>query len=233
MILSKRERANSVDVFLKDGSFSEQSINSSVDSFAKDEETIIASEKSEGDRSFEKLLKRVEEGDAEAQNELFSYRGIRTRKRILWYSAIIILLFVVGAIFFWPFKSKPTNSSKIEIISESEKTCRIVAEIQYDNQGRTSILPYVSTELTGSYSIPEKIDGYTVTEIGDYAFRYTQIRQITIPRTVTSIGNRAFANSKLHEIKLEKNIEKIGNNAFYMCKNTRPNKVGLFNLMQD
>ena len=225
MILSKRERANSVDVFLKDGSFSEQSINSSVDSFAKDEETIIASEKSEGDRSFEKLLKRVEEGDAEAQNELFSYRGIRTRKRILWYSAIIILLFVVGAIFFWPFKSKPTNSSKIEIISESEKTCRIVAEIQYDNQGRTSILPYVSTELTGSYSIPEKIDGYTVTEIGDYAFRYTQIRQITIPRTVTSIGNRAFANSKLHEIKLEKNIEKIGNNAFYMCQNLEYVKV--------
>ena len=313
MMVSKRERAKSVDAFLKKVSSSEQRINSSDESFTKDEETIIASEESEGDHSFKMLLKRAEEGDAEAQNELgdcyyygkkvgenrdlafmwymmaakqgnpeaqfnvgwcytrgkgtdidnekayewykksaaqgnadaqhylshlkkventkspntpsVSHKESRSRKRIVWCSVIIILLFVVGAILFLPFKSKPTNSSKIEIISESEKTCRIVAEIQYDSQGRASILPYISTELTGSYSIPEKIDGYTVTEIGDYAFRYTQIREITIPRTVTSIGNRAFANSKLHEIKLEKNIEKIGHNAFYMCQNLEYVKI--------
>lgn len=70
MKVSKRERANSVDVFLKEVSFSEQSINSSDESFTKDEETIIASEESEGDHSFKMLLKRAEEGDAEAQNEL-------------------------------------------------------------------------------------------------------------------------------------------------------------------
>ena len=69
MKVSKRDRANSVDVFLKDGSFSEQSINSSVDSFAKNEETIIASDE-EDEIPFEILQKRAEEGNAEAQNEL-------------------------------------------------------------------------------------------------------------------------------------------------------------------
>ena len=72
MQVSKRERAKSVDVFLKEVSFSEQSINTSVESVAKDEETIIASEELERDRSFEMLLKRAESGDAEAQEILIS-----------------------------------------------------------------------------------------------------------------------------------------------------------------
>ena len=69
MKVSKRERAKNVDVFLKDASFSEQSTNFSVDSVVTDEETIIASEGNE-EVPFEILLKRAEEGDAEAQNEL-------------------------------------------------------------------------------------------------------------------------------------------------------------------
>lgn len=49
MKVSKRERAKCVDVFLKDNSFSEQRTSSSVESFAKDEETIIASVIKEND----------------------------------------------------------------------------------------------------------------------------------------------------------------------------------------
>lgn len=161
-----------------------------------------------------------------------SHKESRTRKRIVWYSAIIILLFVVGAILLCPFNSF-SNSSKIEIISEQEKTCRIVAEIQDDNQGPTKILPFINADLTGSYSIPEKIDGYTVTEIGDYAFQYTQIRQIIIPKTVKSIGNRAFANSKLHDITIEKNIETIGHKAFYMCQNLEHVKIESCPIIED
>ena len=60
MMVSKRERAKSVDVFLKDASFSEQSTNFSVDSVITDEETIIASDE-EGGVPFDILLKRAEE----------------------------------------------------------------------------------------------------------------------------------------------------------------------------
>lgn len=89
MKVSKRERANSVDVFLKEVSFSEHSINSNVDSVVTDEETIIASE--EDEVPFEMLLKRAEEGDAEAQNELGDcyYYGEKVEENkdqaFIWY----------------------------------------------------------------------------------------------------------------------------------------------------
>lgn len=69
MQVSKRERAKNVDVFLKEVSFPEQRKDSSVNSVVSDEETIIASDE-EDDVPFEILLKRAEDGDAEAQNEL-------------------------------------------------------------------------------------------------------------------------------------------------------------------
>ena len=90
MKVSKLERAKSVDVFLKGGSFPEQRIYSTSDSAAKDEETIIASDK-EDEVPFEILLKLAEEGDAEAQNELGDcyYFGEKIEEDIdqavIWY----------------------------------------------------------------------------------------------------------------------------------------------------
>ena len=90
MMVSKRERAKSVDAFLKKVSSSEQRINSSDESFTKDEETLIASEGNE-DIPFEILLKLAEEGDAEAQNELGDcyYFGEKIEEDIdqavIWY----------------------------------------------------------------------------------------------------------------------------------------------------
>ena len=90
MKVSKRERLKSVDVFLKEGFFPEQRTNSTVESAAKDEETIIASDK-EDEVPFEILLKLAEEGDAEAQNELGDcyYFGEKIEEDIdqavIWY----------------------------------------------------------------------------------------------------------------------------------------------------
>ena len=56
MKVSKLDRAKSVDLFLKDGSFLEQRINSVIDSAAKDEETIIASEKTKEKTPFEQSV---------------------------------------------------------------------------------------------------------------------------------------------------------------------------------
>ena len=54
------------------------------------------------------------------------------------------------------------------------------------------------TDYTGDESvinIPETIDGYKVTSIGDEAFyRYISLTTITIPNSVTSIGRNAFQN---------------------------------------
>ncbi len=75
---------------------------------------------------------------------------------------------------------------------------------------------------TGSSSnvvIPEKIDGYTVTVIGDDAFKGNVIvTSVTIPDTVTSIGNNVFDGcTKLSQVNLPKNLQSIDWRAFADC----------------
>ncbi|MCX6867521.1 MAG: leucine-rich repeat domain-containing protein, partial [Verrucomicrobia bacterium] len=41
--------------------------------------------------------------------------------------------------------------------------------------------------------IPESIDGFTVTGIGDWAFAGCGLTSVTIPASITSIGNQAFS----------------------------------------
>ncbi|MBQ7145176.1 MAG: leucine-rich repeat protein [Lachnospiraceae bacterium] len=60
-------------------------------------------------------------------------------------------------------------------------------------------------------TIPETIDGKTVTGIGYGVFQdRTEIQQINIPDSVTSIGNHAFANTGLTSLALPKSLEEIG-----------------------
>ena len=62
-----------------------------------------------------------------------------------------------------------------------------------EDSGNATITGYTGgdTEVT----IPDSIDGYTVTAIGDDAFSgNTDIVSVTIPGSITSIGNSAFQN---------------------------------------
>ena len=70
-----------------------------------------------------------------------------------------------------------------------------------------------------SFTVPEKIGGKTVTEIGDYAFRrYTKIRRLTLPDSVTRIGKQAFERHRLLEwIRFGKGLREIGDGAFSNC----------------
>lgn len=64
------------------------------------------------------------------------------------------------------------------------------------------ILSDGTAEITGysgsdtCLTIPNEINGYTVTSIGDSAFfEHSNITSITIPDSVTSIGSEAFINT--------------------------------------
>ena len=74
---------------------------------------------------------------------------------------------------------------------------------------------YVGTEVI----IPDKIDGYLVTGIGQYAFSgCTHITSITIPNSVTNIGVHAFSGcTGLTSIDLPDHLNSIGSYAFYNC----------------
>lgn len=68
-------------------------------------------------------------------------------------------------------------------------------------------------------SIPAKLDGYTVVEIGKEAFIDNDfLKTVVIPDTVTKIGAKAFLDCDgLASVTLSKNVTSIGYYAFYDC----------------
>lgn len=70
------------------------------------------------------------------------------------------------------------------------------------------------------YIVLGQIDGYTVTAIGDDAFRgYEYLEGIEIPNTVTSIGKYAFSNCKaLTSVVIPDSVTTLGDEAFSGCE---------------
>ncbi|MFB2514906.1 leucine-rich repeat protein [Lysinibacillus sp. OTC-L20] len=67
---------------------------------------------------------------------------------------------------------------------------------------------------TKDVTIPPTIDGQAVTSIGDSAFRYNQLTNVTIPSSVTSIGDSAFAYNQLTNVTIPSSVTNIGEFAF-------------------
>ena len=67
--------------------------------------------------------------------------------------------------------------------------------------------------------IPARLDGYTVTRIGNLAFaKNMNIQSVTFPKRVTKIGRKAFKGCEnLKKIKFSDNIHTIEREAFYLC----------------
>lgn len=67
--------------------------------------------------------------------------------------------------------------------------------------------------------VPNKIDGYTVTGVGDRAFLgCTSLTSITIPDSVTSIGSSAFAGcTSLESVTIPDSVTSIDGYAFSGC----------------
>lgn len=70
----------------------------------------------------------------------------------------------------------------------------------------------------GKVIIPERVENYTVTKIGDYAFSSRSLTNVEIPNTVTEIGEGAFNDCRdLESIEIPNSVTKIGDYAFYRC----------------
>ena len=68
--------------------------------------------------------------------------------------------------------------------------------------------------------IPETIDGYTVTVLGDHLFQYSDIQTVTIPATVRRIERYAFSwCNSLTKVLLHAGMEIICEYAFVDCYN--------------
>ncbi len=91
------------------------------------------------------------------------------------------------------------------------------------------------TDYYGYYSsldIPSEIDGYTVTEIGDWAFSNKNFYTVTMPDTITKVGRYVFQGChNLTEVDLSENLTEIAYSMFSGCDHltsiTIPDKVTL------
>ena len=107
-----------------------------------------------------------------------------------------------------------------------------IAEVTYQ---KTNSYGEGISDYSGSVTIPEifTYEGimYSVTNIGDYAFRgCTGLTSVTIPNSVTSIGIYAFYGcSGLTSVTIPNSVTSIGEAAFRDCKSltsvTIPNSV--------
>ncbi|MCI5727383.1 MAG: leucine-rich repeat protein [Clostridium sp.] len=79
------------------------------------------------------------------------------------------------------------------------------------------ISKYIGNE--SSVNIPESINNYPVTEIGDSAFKGNfSIKNVEIPDGVKNIGDYAFNDcTALESITIPESVEKIGKSAFFYC----------------
>lgn len=100
-------------------------------------------------------------------------------------------------------------------------TTRTSGDFQYTlkSNGTATIVGY--TGSGDSIIIPQMLDGYTVTAIGDKAFYCDTLNDnsctITLPDTIKSIGDFAFWNKNVRSINLTNTLEYIGKGAFVGC----------------
>jgi len=81
------------------------------------------------------------------------------------------------------------------------------------HDGQATVTGYVGTET--DIVIPNSIDGYRVTAIGDGAFEDMQIKSVIIPDGVISIGWFAFNGCmRLTSVTVPSSVKEIGYSAF-------------------
>lgn len=124
---------------------------------------------------------------------------------------------------------------------EGEKAAEIFEDFEYQvlESGTVEVTKY--NGVGGEVAIPDAIAGKTVSSIGESAFAYTNVSQVSIPASVTElqyyaflgcynlnkvilpennklevIDRSAFGSTQITEINLP-SIKKIGDNAFDSC----------------
>ena len=104
-----------------------------------------------------------------------------------------------------------------------ESTGSVGLAYRVNSDGKTCTITGLGTCTDKDIMIPQNIDGYKVTAIGDKAFAdISHVTSIDIPDTVTTIGTRAFyACTGLTEFCIPESVTEIGTQIFYKASNLK------------
>lgn len=85
---------------------------------------------------------------------------------------------------------------------------------QYDIEDNEVIITGFADEVLEDFEIPNEIEGYPVTGIGDTAFYSKGIKSVNLPDTLTNIGINAFPSNRITEAIIPNSVNTIGDYAF-------------------
>ena len=134
-------------------------------------------------------------------------------KQIL--SALLALLMLFGALPATVFAAEKTNP---------------LDYLTYEIADGEVTITDCDTSVSGELTIPETIEGYPVTGIGEWAFENcTDLTNVKIPDSVVYIGSGAFQYCNFTSVAIPDSVANIGGSAFHGCANlksiTIPNGV--------
>lgn len=89
-----------------------------------------------------------------------------------------------------------------------------VAIFNYYIEDNKVIITGFADAVLEDITIPDEIEGYPVTGIGDMAFYLKQIKNVDFPDTLTNIGTNAFRSNELTKAVIPNNVNTIGEYAF-------------------
>ena len=116
------------------------------------------------------------------------------------YKLICIIMSILLGVDVWGQEEGTLNALTDEgvnmlftVIDEELKTCMV---------GSESDTPVIAIEQAydGAVTIPESVEGYTVTKIAKHAFQGCEITDVTIPASIYAIGDYAFACDGLNTV---------------------------------
>ena len=93
----------------------------------------------------------------------------------------------------------------------------ILSYLTYEIRNGEVTITDCDDSVSGNIVIPEKIEGYPVTEIGRHAFMQSRLSFVEFPDTLKKIGYGAFWNSRLEVVSIPDSVEIIGADAFGDC----------------
>ena len=88
------------------------------------------------------------------------------------------------------------------------------AGFEYWVEGTSATVVGCTVTCPAELVIPGTLGGYSVTSIGEYAFRENALTSVTIPDSVTSIGEYAFEDNALTSVTIPDSVTSIGGGAF-------------------